>query len=125
MTTRFYEKGEGEDKTYWYEHDELDMELTEANLFANLHEVMDDESCLHQSDDGLFDRVAVLDPRDDCWFQHWRYDLGDEMFGKLEYVVRKTGSYLCRQTALDQTKELFYATHQFTDTDFTQLLESS
>jgi len=123
MSARFYEQ-EG---TYRFESgDGLDQQLDENNLLGNFHEVMDEDGTVRKSKDAIYDRVAVLDPRDELHYQYWRYDLGDETFTQLEYVVRRCGSFLVRQTALENIRNAFDASpnHRFNEDEFTQFLEA-
>jgi hypothetical protein len=118
MTARFYEK----DNTYRYENGDYDVALGEENFFAHLHETVDDEMNCQPTADYLMDRVGVLDTRDQEWWTYWRYDHEDD-FPTLEYIARKLGTVLIRQTALPSTIEIFQNQHQFSDTDFDSLLE--
>lgn len=125
--SRFYEKHLDGEKQYWFETDGLDMQLNEDNLFGNLHEEMGEDFIIRKTPDHIYDRIGVLDPRDEMQWQWWRVDLGDEAFEQIEYVCRRIGSFLVRQTALDVLKDQFDATpaHQLQDNELDQLLGDS
>jgi hypothetical protein len=120
---RFYETGEKPDVTYRFESDDgLDQELNEDNLIGNFHEIMQPDFTIVESQDSLYDRVCVLDPRDGMHWQFWRFDRDPEDFAKLEYMVRRVGTYLVRQTVMSNIRDAFEAAHKLTDEDFEQLL---
>ena len=106
---RFYEKGEEPNREYWFNNGEVDMRLNNDNFLANLHEVMSFEGWIAETEDHIYDRVAVEDPEDKEWWILWRAEHGDETFAKLEFMARRCGSLLIRQTVLEQVKTQFDA----------------
>ncbi len=115
---RFYEvdnKGGFED----IGHD-IYLDLNEQNFNGVLHETMDENLNVHTNDYSLYDMIQV---RGDDGYSHteWRFDRGNEEFSKLEYLLRRYGAFIVRQTVLDVVRETFETTHPFTDKDFEEL----
>lgn len=106
---KFYEKGEEPNIEYWFTHDEVDMRLTNDNFLANLHEVMSFDMEITETEDHIYDRVAVEDPEEKDWWVLWRAEHGDEVFSKLEFMARRVGSLLIRQHVLEAVKTQFDA----------------
>lgn len=120
---RFYETGEKPNVTYHFESDDgLDQELNQDNLLGNFHEEMSPDCVVTESQDAIYDRVCVLDPRDGMHWQFWKFDRTETDWFKLEYMVRRVGTFLVRQTVMQTVKDQFEASHRFNDDDFEQLL---
>lgn len=125
--TRFFDRGEEPDKEYFYENDEVTVQLNETTFIGNLHETMMPDMTIAESYDSVYDRVAVQDPTDNLYWSFWRIDVGDEKFTELEYVLRRCGSFLVRQTALQSTIDVFNSNHGLglNDDDLAKFLEAS
>ncbi len=108
--SRFFERGEEPDLEYWFEDEQagLKFQLTNETFMANIHEILTPELSIVETDDAIFDRVCVLDPRDDEWFAFWRAE-HSENWEKLEFMVRRCGTLLVRQVVLDLVKQQFDA----------------
>lgn len=115
---RFYDKETENGVEFWFENGELDFQLHEDNLLANIHQDM--------TWDG-WDRVAVEDPRDQAWWQWWKADFMEsdqrrELFLQMASVAAAVGTILVRQTATVQLQNLFENSHQITDEEFNKFL---
>lgn len=104
---RFFELGEGETHAYWYEREGQVFPLHNDNFVANLHEVLDMEMNIQETADAVYDRVCVEDPEDGQYWIHWRVDHDPEEWMSIEFVARRCGSLLIRQTALPTVVEHF------------------
>jgi hypothetical protein len=107
---RIYEHEDG----FRFEDGDLDILLDDDAIFANVH-----------VREPMYDRVAVLDPRDDMYFQWWKVDSEPEIYEQMLFVASSVGSVLLRQVAGDGVKELFDNAHQLTETDVEHLLDEA
>lgn len=109
MPVRFFESGLGTFKAYFYERDGVITKLDNDNFIAHLHEVVDDEWNIEETDDSTYDRVCVLDEADGMYWSHWRAEHSEEEWDKLEFMARKCATLLIRQFALEMVKDQFNA----------------
>lgn len=107
---RFYEK----QGLCWFTDGELEIPLDENNLLAYLHR-----------DEPLKDKVAVEDPRDEEWWFWFRYDTVPEDFKAMVGLAQRIGTVIMRSTPTVQVNKIFDNQHQFTDTDYEELLNGT
>lgn len=109
MATFYDREDSGE---IWFKKDELDMQLTQDNIMANLHRR-----------ESYKDRVAVEDPGDQQWWFWFRADHDPDQFDRMVAIAWEVGTVLVRDTAIEQVNLVFDNSHQMTDSDLNQLLE--
>lgn len=97
---------------YVYEIDDTEIPLDENTYQAHQH-----RSTAH----ALMDWVGVLDPRDDEYYSHFRYDQPEEPFEEMMELAKMIGAYVLTDTPYEYIRDMFDRQHTFTETDWMEL----
>lgn len=70
----------------------------------------------------LIDLVTVDDPRDGLKFTHWRYSQPPEVFEQMLALTQSVGTYILRETPMEDIENIFMNMYGPRDDEIEQLL---